>query len=245
MKFYKTTKADGSSWHDPDFIYEEGRTYRPKRGTVASSYKLCTDAVLHACSTPERAALAAWGVRWPFLLWSFEGTPVVADDRKIGFRQIGPMVAEDVSLCFGPNGKRVVTFIRMVNAASSEQLEALKEASGRGGHFHPPNRRPHIDQDAARWSLADHATWTLTWHAGRRNDYFVARQAVCNVGPPVHRSGIQFGGPGHVATAAMDAAGALVMEDLAGRRGLTRADIDAVLAPIAKAFGADWYEANR
>lgn len=125
MKFYKTTRIDGSSWYDPSFVYKEGRIYRPRRGTIANRYYMCTSGVLHASRTPEGAATSTGNIYWPFLLWSFDGTPVVEDSQTAGFWQVGPMVREDVSFCFGPNGRLITDLLERVPTLTLEQWDHI------------------------------------------------------------------------------------------------------------------------
>lgn len=216
MRFYKTTRMDGGSWYDPEFVYKEGQVRRPKQGTLADSYWTCTDGVLHACSIPAAAASPLWGVCWPFLLWSFEGTPVTGRGTKYGFRQVGPMVVEDVTQCFGPNGAQVVALLKTLAGASPEELGSLglvrdwsnvaystviaRNVVSRGG------------RDASRWEARDAAQGA-------------ARGPIKNYA---------------ARNAAQHAAAALVVMDLVGQYDLEQHHIDELLAPVVETFGADW-----
>lgn len=90
--YYKTTRADGSSFWDHSVKYAVGTTTKvPRKG---DSPALCTNTVLHASSTPQQAI--SWGLRntsaTDLRLFAFVGTPVTAErDDKVGFRSIRPL----------------------------------------------------------------------------------------------------------------------------------------------------------
>lgn len=236
MKFYKTTRVSGGSWYDPEFVYREGRIYRPARGTVAGSYKTCTKRVLHACRTPEEAASPFWGARWPFRLWSFEGTPVVEDSCKAGFRQIGPMVTEDVNLCFGSNGTRIVALLKLLAAASPQQIFDLGKAwtAARGGtmgywcgSLDAVNQYQNFE-DAAR--TVRHALLRLG-HGGSHEGlpWIITRDAAK-----------RFGWTIPTRAAAIYTARALIGAVLIGQYGLEQHHVDTLLTPVIEVFGTDW-----
>lgn len=233
MKYYKTTHVNGGSWYDPDFIYQEGHIRRPKRGTIADSYETCTKRVLHACRTPEEAASASWNVSWPFRLWSFEGTPVVEDKDKAGFRQVGPMVVEDVSLCFGPSGTRVSALLNLLATVNSRRftdlVAAWTSAHGQAPGFIWGSTESTTQYRSFRNALG--AVQVAKNVAGRRLPCLTARSAAGSIGRPATAG-----------SAVRCAAQALVVFDLVGQHGLERHHIDTLLAPVIEVFGEDWID---
>lgn len=212
MKYYKTTRMDGSSWYDPGFVYREGRIYRPRRGTLADTYYPCTDGVLHACGTPEVAADSLWGVRWPFRLWSFDGTPVTAGWSKYGFRQVGPMVVEDVAQCFGPNGAQVVTLLNLLTTINLSQARELFFTDESTNWFAARARVEVAGCVVSRGLFQDIAGGTACY-------IFDTRRALLTI---------------------QRAAAALVVADLVGEHNLKQHHVDTLLSPIVNAFGEDW-----
>ena len=138
-RWYKTIQMDGSSYHDPDFQYEVGKTVR-RRNT--GKPVLCTDTVLHAAQTP---ALAAKYSRWPYRLIEVTGKPVVMESDNGGFKQLTVVAELDVAECYGPHGAVVMALLRRIKSITESEAKQL-----------------HAARDAARY-----AAWVATWDAAR------------------------------------------------------------------------------
>ena len=84
-RFYKGARPDG--W---DFYTEKTINYREAIGKVvhvptkSEIYTLCTPSVIHASRKPQDVFV---GSKIPLSLYIVEGTPVVEDDTKSGFKE--------------------------------------------------------------------------------------------------------------------------------------------------------------
>jgi len=224
-RYYKTTRMDGGSWYKPEFIYEEGEIYNIDLQNHTKTYPICSRYVLHACNTPERAASYKWNVSWPFRLWSFEGNSVIRKGDKFGFRQIGPMQEEDRALCFGPNGIAVVKMLKVLETASTRQLQKLIT-----GHNTTRDIARETVWNAAGIAAIDtrNATWGIIRDIARETVWNAARDAARDIAWDTVKYTVQ----------------ALVATNLVGQYDLKQHHIDILMAPWISVFGEDWMGGN-
>ena len=123
MTWYKVTRPDGGSFHDPTVIYEVGKRMRPKphKGTRT----LCGPGVLHA--SPSASEAARYG-QWPFRVFRVEGKPFLKESDKAGFKQLQVVGEVDVWQAFGSNGREVVAVLERIAVCTPGEVNKLGAA---------------------------------------------------------------------------------------------------------------------
>ncbi|KKL17360.1 hypothetical protein LCGC14_2486360 [marine sediment metagenome] len=121
--FYKATRTDGGSFHDPTVIYEVGKRVRPKPHT--GERNLCGAGVLHASEHPWHAAKYTQG---EFRLFLVEGKPFIEQWDKAGFKQLTVLAEVPVHEAFGPHGVQVQAVWERWLAATDNEKQQLWDA---------------------------------------------------------------------------------------------------------------------
>ena len=154
--FYKATRTDGGSFHDPTVIYEIGKRVRPKPHT--GERHLCGAGVLHASEHPWHAAKYVQG---EFRLFLVEGKPFIEQWAKAGFKQLTVLAEVPVHEAFGPHGVQVQAVWEQWLAATNDEKRQLRAA---------------WDARAAWAAWAARAAWDV-WDARAARDVWDARDA--------------------------------------------------------------------
>ena len=123
MTFYKVTRPDGGSFHDPTVVYEVGKRVRPKPHT--GKRRLCGQGVLHA--SPTAAQAMRYG-QWPCKVFEVEGKPFLEEDDKAGFKQLRVVREVEPWQAFGPNGREVQAVLDRIAVCTSDEVEELAAA---------------------------------------------------------------------------------------------------------------------
>ncbi|KKL46703.1 hypothetical protein LCGC14_2342960, partial [marine sediment metagenome] len=154
MTWYKVTRMNGSSFHDPTVTYEAGRRVRPK--PHSGDRKLCGEGTLHASPSPPEAM--RYG-KWPCRLFEVEGTPFIQDTDKAGFRQLRVKQELDAWRVFGPNGRHVEAVLERIAVCTPDEIDRLAAAR------------------CAVWAAAQAVAWDAARAAARDAAWCTARDA--------------------------------------------------------------------
>ena len=234
MTWYKVTRLDGSSFHDPTVTYEVGKRVRPK--PHSGGRKLCGEGTLHASPSPPEAM--RYG-KWPCRLFEVEGTPFIQDTDKAGFRQLRVKQELDAWRVFGPNGRHVEAVLERIvvctpdeidrlAAARDAALDAAREAAREAAWY------------AARYAARD-AAWEAAWDAAQYAARDAAREAARYVAWEAAwdaaREAAQYAAWEAAWEAAWDAARDAAIVDLIGQYGYTQTHHDLLTGPWKEVIG--------
>ena len=214
MTWYKVTRLDGSSFHDPTVTYEVGKRVRPK--PYSGDRKLCGEGTLHASrSAPEAMRYG----KWPCRLFEVEGTPFVKDTDKAGFRQLRVVCELDAWLVFGPNGRHVEAVLERIAVCTPDEIDRLAAAwdTARGAAWYAARRAARDAAREAAWDTARGAAWYAAWRAAQDAAWGAAQDAAWG--------------------ATREAARYAVVVDLIGQYGYTQTHHDLLTGPWQKVVG--------
>ena len=214
MTWYKVTRLDGSSFHDPTVTYEVGKRVRPK--PYSGDRKLCGEGTLHASrSAPEAMRYG----KWPCRLFEVEGTPFVKDTDKAGFRQLRVVCELDAWLVFGPNGRHVEAVLERIAVCTPDEIGKLDAAwdAALGAAQYAAREAA---QEAALGAAQDAA-----WDAAREVAWGAAREVAWDTAREAARE------------AAQEAAWEAAIVDLIGQYGYTQTHHDLLTGPWKEVIG--------
>ena len=234
MTWYKVTRLDGTSFHDPDIKYVAGKRVRPK--PYSGERELCGEGTLHASPSPPEAM--RYG-EWPCRLFEVEGTPFIQDSDKAGFRQLRVISELDVCLVFGPNGRHVVAVLERIAVCTPDEIDRLAAAqnAARGA---AQNAARDAAQNAA-WVAARYAAWYAAWDAAwvaaRYTARYTARDAAQNAAWVAAQNAAWVAAQNAAWGAARGAARGAAVSDLIGQYGYTQTHHDLLTGPWQTVIG--------
>ena len=254
MTWYKVTRMNGSSFHDPTVTYEAGRRVRPK--PHSGDRKLCGEGTLHA--SPSAPEAMRYG-KWPCRLFEVEGTPFVEDSDKAGFRQLRVKQELDAWRVFGPNGRHVEAVLGRIAVCTPDEIDRLAAAqyAAQGAAWDAAQAAAQYAAWGAAWGVALGAArdaalgaaWDAAWEAAQ----YAAQEAAWGTAQDAARNAAlgaawdaaweaawgaaRYAVWGTAQDAAWDAAREAAIVDLIGQYGYTQTHHDLLTGPWKEVIG--------